>query len=72
MTNQIEGTIIIREDGWEWDVPNLGESQLDAIEKFNPSSGLTFKRHLKGAKNCEEYLSNNKKFLQCLRAMSKI
>jgi len=68
----IMGTIRIDDDGWTWDVSNLKESDLVFLEKVNPNSAITFKRHLKGAESCEKYMSNHIKFLKCLRAINQV
>jgi len=69
---QIMGTIEINEDGWMWDTNNLKESDLIFLEKVNPSSAITFKRHLQGAEECEKHISNHTKFLKCLKAVKQI
>ena len=68
----ITGTITVAEDGWIWDVSNLKESDLLFLEKVNPNSAITFKRHLKGADACEKHMSNHTKFLKCLRAINQL
>ncbi len=64
----IMGTIEISEHDWTWDTRNLKESDLAFLEKINPSSAITFKRHLKGADSCEKHIRDNAKLLKCLRA----
>ena len=70
--HNVTGTITITEDGWVWDVSNLKESDLVFLEKVNPSSAITFKRHLKGADSCEKHMNNHAKFLKCLRAINQV
>ena len=70
--HDITGTITVTEDGWTWDVSNLKESDLVFLEKVNPNSAITFKRHLKGADSCEKHMSNHAKFLKCLRAINQL
>lgn len=67
----IVGTIEITEDAWTWDA-NLQPSDLDFLDKVNPNSAVTFKRHLKGADSCEKHMSDHAKFLKCLQAVNKL
>jgi len=68
----INGTIEITDDNWVWNTDRLSESDLNFLDKVNPSFALVFKRHLAGADVCEKYLSNHPKFLKCLRAVNQV
>ncbi|GAG76590.1 unnamed protein product, partial [marine sediment metagenome] len=67
----IMGTIEITENNWIWDA-NLKELDLVFLDKVNPNSAITFKRHLKGADSCEKHISNHAKFLKCLKAVNQV
>ncbi|GAH00448.1 unnamed protein product [marine sediment metagenome] len=67
----IMGTIEITENNWIWDA-NLKESDLVFLDKVNPNSAITFKRHLKGADSCEKHISDHAKFLKCLKAVNQV
>ncbi|GAG92610.1 unnamed protein product, partial [marine sediment metagenome] len=45
----INGMIEITEDDWVWSTDNLKESDLNFLDKVNPSFALVFKRHIEGA-----------------------
>jgi len=67
----IMGTIEITENNWTWDA-NLKEADLVFLDKVNPNSAITFKRHIKGADSCEKHITNHAKFLKCLKAVNQV
>jgi len=67
--NSITGILTVDEMGWHWDVKNLTVPNLEFIERVNPSSSITFLRHLLGAEHCEHLVNDKKKFLACLNAV---
>lgn len=59
---------------WDWELDSMKSrsedvlaGQLETIERLNPSSGLTFKRHLKGGREgCGHLIKDNRAYAKCL------
>lgn len=69
--NSITGILTVDEMGWHWDVEKLSVKDLEFFEKVNPSSSITFLRHLVGSEHCSHLVSDKKKFLACLNAVKQ-
>jgi len=68
----IEGTIAISDNDWTWESKNLKEADLAFLERVNPNSAITFKRHLKGADSCEKHIRDHARLLKCIRAVNRM
>jgi len=65
----ITGILTVNETGWNWNIKNLSVADLEFFERVNPSSSITFLRHLTGAEHCGHLVEDKKKFLACLNAV---
>ncbi len=68
---EITGTLTVNKMGWHWSVKNLSLSDIEFLQQVNPSSSVSFLRHLDGAEHCEHLVGDRdkKKFLKCLNAV---
>jgi len=67
----VTGILTVNEMGWHWDVEHLSVKDLEFFERVNPSSSVTFLRHLLGAEHCGHLVKDKNKFLACLNAVKR-
>lgn len=73
MEDQITGTLGIGELGWWWKpTKKISMKDLEFLNRVNPSSSVTFLKHLSGAEQCKPFVRDREKFLKCLTGMAKI